>query len=80
MDIKFDVQCREGLSAIFVVNLEVSQLYTATCTKILHQLRSNLIFFCSPVIFFLREKGIYPLNSVIQQLEPGVYGVNILPI
>ena len=52
MDIEFDVQCKEGLSAIFVVNLEVSELYTATCTKILHQLRSNLIFFCSPVIFF----------------------------
>lgn len=43
-------------------------------------LRSNLIFFCSPVIFFLRKKGIYPLDSVIQQLELGVYGVNILPI
>ena len=52
MDIEFDVQCKEGLSAIFVVNLEVSELYTATCTKILHQLCSNLIFFCSPVIFF----------------------------
>ena len=55
MDIEFDVQCKEGLSAIFVVNLEVSELYTATCTKILHQLRSNLIFFCSPVIFFEGE-------------------------
>lgn len=43
-------------------------------------LRSNLIFFCSPVIFFLRKKGIYPLDSIIQQLELGVYGVNILPI